>query len=76
MAENTSKNSEVTFEFFLLSYHKIIEQLELELNISNEQDTFDHNLTMDLDYIWMSALKILQLFEDTIQSFYPSNSQL
>ena len=71
--ENNQKD-EVIFEFYLLSYTKIIEQLQLNISIKagDPSQEFDHTLTMDLDHLWVAALKILQLFEETVSSSYPS----
>ena len=72
--EVKNKKEEVIFEFYLLSYSEIIKQLEI--NISSKDDghfdgPFDHNLTMDLDHLWVTALKILSIFEEAIFSSYP-----
>lgn len=71
---------EVTFEFYLLSYSEIVKQLEMDINVGSDEDenngSFDHNLTMDLDHLWSSALKILGLFEEVINQSYPGKIQI
>jgi len=69
------ETDEVTFEFYLLSYAKIIEQLELEVNLGENDEHFDHTLSMDLDHIWILALKILHMFEENINLSYPSKEE-
>lgn len=62
--------NEVVFEFFLVSYQQIIESLEQ--SSKDKKGEFEQTTEMDLDQIWIVALKILQLFEDTINYTYPS----
>jgi hypothetical protein len=69
-SENKLAN-EVTFEFFLISYEIIVEGLQKADKL--DDDKFEHTLTMDLDQLWTLSLKILNLFEESISSSYPSN---
>ena len=65
----SEKCDQVVFEFYLTSYDFIFETLDQENEI-------DQTLTMDLDHIWSFSLKILNLFEESITSSYPSKMVL
>ena len=44
----------------------------LNENKINKDEQFEQTLTMDLDQLWLLGLRVLQLFEDIINSSYPS----
>ena len=60
---------EVIFEFYLVSYNNVIESLDS----TKTREDFEQTLTMDLDQLWLLALRVLQLFEDIITTSYPSD---
>lgn len=62
---------EIFFEFYLVNYHQIIDNLEQSEKIKEEN--FEQTLSNDLDHVWSLALKILSFFEETINSNWPSN---
>ena len=70
--KNIKKNEidQVIFEFYIISYHQVIESLNE--NKINKDEQFEQTLTMDLDQLWLLGLRVLQLFEDIINSSYPS----
>jgi hypothetical protein len=71
MRESNSRCDEVCFEFYLISYQQILESLQ-ESNKSNEEN-FEQTTSMDLDQVWVLALRVLHLFEDSITQTYPSS---
>ena len=52
----------------------------MDINVDRDEnenkDAFDHNLTMDLDHLWSSALKIMGVFEEVINQSYPGKIQI
>ena len=73
MDENDQICTEAVFEFYLTSYKQIMEQLNFEINIEEESEQFEQTLEMDLDFVWNFALKILQIFDENVNSTCPSN---
>lgn len=73
MNETTLKCSQVTFEFYLISYHQILESIQESHKAATTRDeNYEHTTSMDLDQVWVLALRVLNLFEETILSSYPS----
>lgn len=65
--KNEDECNEVIFDFYLVSYQSVIEGLDP----TNKND-FEQTTEMDLDQIWLVALKVLQLFEESIIQTFPS----
>ncbi|CAF0906963.1 unnamed protein product [Brachionus calyciflorus] len=59
--------NEVIFDFYLVNYQSVIDGLD-----PSNKNEFDQTTEMDLDQIWLVALKILQYFEESISQTYPS----
>lgn len=72
MNESSSKCTQVTFEFYLTSFHQILESIQESHKTQHREENFEHTTSMDLDQVWVLALHILHMFEDTILSSYPS----
>jgi hypothetical protein len=64
------KTNEVIFEFYLISNEVIMDGLQQSDKLKNEN--FEQTLSMDLDHVWVLALRVLHLFEETINSAFPS----
>ena len=77
MHENT-----VVFEFYLVSFHQIqesIEQSKLSESSNSIEKPSAENKSYridSMDLIWILALRVLQLFEETITSMYPSKEYI
>lgn len=74
-ANNVIEKDRVVFELYLVSYQPLLEN-----STNNEmyaQDRLEQIQTsvMDCDQLWVLALKMLQLFEDTIIQSYPSKTR-
>ena len=69
---NNNEIDQIVFEFYIISYHQVIESLNLNKINKDEQQQFEQTLTMDLDQLWLLGLRVLQLFEDIINTSYPS----
>ncbi|CAF0772659.1 unnamed protein product [Brachionus calyciflorus] len=65
--KKTDECNEVIFDFYLVNYQSVIDGLD-----PSNKNEFDQTTEMDLDQIWLVALKILQYFEETISQTYPS----
>lgn len=65
--KNEDECNEVVFDFYLVSYQSVIDGLD---PINNND--FEQTSEMDMDQIWLVALKVLQLFEETIIHTFPS----
>ena len=61
---------EVIFEFYIINYQHVIESQSSSKN--KDETAFEQTLTMDLDQLWLLGLRVLQIFEDTVNSSYPS----
>jgi hypothetical protein len=70
LSNEKAQCNEVVFEFYLKSYQQIIESLEESNRIINEN--FEQTDSMDLDHLWVLALRVVELFEETTTSLYPS----
>lgn len=68
--KSTDPGNEVIFEFYLTSYQQVLEGID-----TTQKDEFDQTTEMDLDQIWIIALRILQLFEETINQTFPSRKK-
>lgn len=64
--QDNETTDQVIFEFYIVSYQHVLE------SVNNVQE-FEQSLTMDLDQLWLLALRVLQLFEDIIVTSYPGN---
>lgn len=68
------KLTEVTFEFYLVSYTQILESLQESNKMHKREDdeNFEQTTSMDLDQVWVLALRVLHIFEETILNNFPS----
>ena len=74
-SQNADDNAdEIMFEFYLVKYTQILENLEQSEKL--QEENFEQTLSNDLDHVWVLALKILNIFEETINSTYPSTKQM
>lgn len=64
------KTNEVIFEFYLISNEVIMDGLQQSDKLKNEN--FEQSLSMDLDHVWVLTLRVLHLFEESINSTFPS----
>lgn len=65
------KCNEVIFDFYLVSYQSVIEGID-----PTNRGDFEQTTEMDLDQIWLVALKVLQIFEESISQTFPSKFYL
>jgi hypothetical protein len=75
--KTNEKYDEVIFEAYLISYQPLIESFQNKNNNNNNDLKFDQteqSTSMDLDQIWVLIIRVLQIFEETLQFLVPSSS--
>ncbi len=74
-------NRSVYFEFYLINLNQIIDFVEEKTKLNNKKENGNLNIEENstkityrdyMDVLWILTLRILQLFEETISTMYPS----
>ena len=72
-ANNVVKKDRVLFEFYLVSYQPLLESSNSGEMYAQDRLEQVQTSVMDCDQLWVLALKMLHLFEETVVLSYPSN---